>query len=98
MRAVDDELVLACLMDQAVLDELAHHVSRQRPSLVGFLEFHHLLLQLLELGTHLLNLDVLLGFVLLLLQLGLLVGANLCHGPTALARGLQHVRADSLGH
>ena len=69
---MNDELVLARLLDQAVLDELAHHVRGQLASLVGLLELHHLLLQLLELGTHLLKLNELLHLIRLLLLLLLL--------------------------
>ena len=89
--AMDDELVLAGLLHQAGLDELRHHVGRELAGLAGLLELHDLLLQ-----SH--NFEIFLGLVLLLLQLGFLVGLDLCHGAAPLAGGLQHVRADALGH
>ena len=88
---MDDELVLTSLLDQAGLNELAHHLRGQCAGIVGFLELLDLLLQCLDL-------DILLGRVLLLLQLGLLVGPDLSHGAAPLARRLQHVGADALRH
>ena len=81
--AVDDELVLGRLLDDAGGDELAHQVAGH---LVGLL----VLLELLELLLHLVELRQLgrrLGLLLLLRQL---LGLDLLEGPPPLARDLEN--------
>ena len=87
--AMNDELVLACVLHHASRDELLHHLGGQLPGLVRLLELHDLLLERLDL-------DVLLRLILLLLELGLLVGPDLRHGAAPLAGCLQHVGRDAL--
>ena len=91
MGAMDNELLLAGLLHEACVDELRHHVGRQLSSLICLLELHELLLEGLDLY-------VLLRFVLLLLELGLLVCFDLRHSPATLAGCLQHVGADAFAH
>ena len=85
MRAMNNELVLVLVLDQAGTDELLHHVSCQLTGL-GFL------LQLHNLQSKSFNLLVLVVLFDLFLQLGLLVCLDLSLGASSLARDLQHVR------
>ena len=50
MGAVDDELILVFVLDQASSNELLHHISGQMTRLDVFLQLHDLLLQGMDLG------------------------------------------------
>lgn len=88
---VDDEVVISFVLDQSIIDELAHQTVCHGPSLDIFLELHDLLLQ----GVDLLVLRLVFNLFqcrccLLFFDLGL------CSAP--LAAGLQHVRRDAFRH
>ena len=84
MAAVHDELVLPGVLDEAGVDELAHHVGGESAGLGIFGQLHHLLLESVDLGI----LGLLLG---LLLGSSLLVGLDLGLGASSLGADLQHV-------
>ena len=91
MAAMHDELVLAGVLDQAGVDELAHHVCGESASLDVLGQLHHLLLEGMDLRI--------LGLLLcLLLSSGLLVGLDLRLGAAPLGADLQHVGGHALGH
>ena len=50
MAAMHDELVLPGVLDEAGVDELAHHVGGESAGLGIFGQLHHLLLESVDLG------------------------------------------------
>ena len=91
MAAVYDELILAGVLNEAGVDELAHHVGGQLAGLGILGQLHHLLLQ----GVDLCILGILLGY---LLSSSLLGSLNLCLGAASLGADLKHVRRHALRH
>ena len=89
--AMDDEVVISFLLDQSVIDELAHQAVCHGPSLDIFLELHDLLLQ----GVDFLILCLVINLPLRCSRL-LLFDLGLSAAP--LAAGLQHVGRDAFGH
>ena len=84
MGTVDDEVVISFVLDQSVLNELAHQAVGHRPGLRFFLELHDLLLQGLDLL-------VLRQVVNLLLRSCRLFFFDLGLSSASLTAGLQHV-------
>ena len=91
MAAVDDEAVVAVVLDQAVLNKLVHQVCSHLAGLVVLPELGELLLELLDLDLLVLGLD-------LLLLCRLLVGFDLGLCSSPFAADLQHVRGHALSH
>ena len=91
MAAVDDEAVVAVVLDQAVLDELVHQVGRHLAGLMVLPELGELLLELQDL-------DLLVLGINLLLLCRLLVGFDLGLCSSPFAADLQHVRGHALSH
>ena len=91
VAAVDDEAVIAFVLDQPVLDELAHQVCS---NLAGFMVLPDLGKLLLELQ----DLDLLVLGINLLLLCRLLVGFDLGLCSSPFAADLQHVRGHALSH
>ena len=86
---MNDKLTVVCLLDEAVLDELAHQVGSYLASLVVRLHPGQSVLHFLELGRlHLLENFKLCFGVFFFLDLGL--------RPPPLRRNLEHVGTDTL--
>ena len=84
MGAVDDELILVFVLDQASSNKLLHHIGGQMSGLDVLLQLHHLLLE----GMNLSIFEIFGGLSFIG---SFLFGLDLGLGPSSLAGGLQHV-------
>ena len=91
MTAVDDEGVVAGLLDQAGVDELRHQAGGGLPVL-------HLVLQLIDPALEIVDGGELEGLLGVLLFFLLLLGLDLCFSPAPLRAHFEHLGADAFAH
>ena len=84
MRAMDDEVVISILLDQAVFDELTHEVGCNLASCMILSELLKFLLELEDLNLLVLS-------ILFLLLCCFLISLDLSLSSSSLACDLQHV-------
>ena len=91
MAAVDNEGIVAGLLDQAGVDELRHQAGGSFAAL-------HLVLQLIDPALELVDRGELEGLLGVLLFLLLLLGFDLRFGPAPLRAHFEHLGPDTFAH